>query len=195
MNIPPPGLGRRNGMGDLEQRRDMENFARGYAAELAARRVQEMQDEQLARRIQLLGLVNPGVEIYRVPADENGDDDNDAAPPPLPPAQRRPHPRIHNPPLGTEPQQQQQQQTPPLLRQHSLASRAYNRSRDTRPEERVIPRRTSTGAGDYRIEAAVHAPLRSGMMGTGVGSAMAGLTGRVTAEGRVEEWRRWVVEG
>lgn len=176
---------------------------RGYQAELEARREQERLDEQLARRLQTLGLheLPAGVDFYQVhdyhdePVDARFGVGNTGgyhmntnyvsfhasrpanlppAPPPAPPRQ-------------------------PLLRQHSRASRAYNSLPSTRAAERVVPRRSAT---DYHHEAAVHAPLQSATVGvempigddTGVrGSVLAGLTrDSSVGEGRVEEWRRWV---
>ena len=178
---------------------DHPRAARGYQAELDARREQERRDEELARRLQGMGMHGgpPGVEIYQVTnGQENGFGVGNGAshhinthfvsyhvqPPP---------PR----PLIPVPEQ-------PLLRQHSRASRAYNNRNSTRPAERVVPRRSAT---DYAHEAAVHAPLRSATVGVGgmggvsrmgegevKGSTLAGLTRGGTAEGRVEEWRRWV---
>ncbi|MCJ1334892.1 hypothetical protein MMC09_000157 [Bachmanniomyces sp. S44760] len=92
------------------------------------------------------------------------------------------------------------------LRRHSTASRRYNNSPQTRPSERVVPRRQVT---DYATEAARHRPVAAAA-GSAAGSAtvaprpatnnarrhsaMAGLTRRTT-EGRVEAWRRHVEEG
>ncbi|KAL8862391.1 MAG: hypothetical protein Q9178_001400 [Gyalolechia marmorata] len=187
---------------------DHPRAARGYQAELDARREQERRDEQLARRLQTLGLDPPGVEIYQVI-----DDDYDAhnhgfqigntaghhmnmqfVPQPVTHAPSAPYRTASQaqPTYPSVPQPQPQ----PLLRQHSQASRAYNNHHATRAAERVVPRRS---ASDYQHEAAVHAPLRSATVGLRReeprGSALAGLTSGGTAEGRVDEWRRWVDVG
>ncbi|KAL8947125.1 MAG: hypothetical protein Q9222_006561 [Ikaeria aurantiellina] len=187
--------------------------ARGYQAELDARREQERRDEQMARRLQTLGLDTPPIEIYQVVEDDDDVDNGgfrvgnmtghhiDMRFTERPAAinipsvsydtarrhSQRTYPQGHAPP----PQ--------PLLRQHSQASRAYNNRRSIRPAERVVPRRSAT---TYEEEAAVHAPLRSATVGVGGmagmeprGSTLAGLTRGGTAEGRVEEWRRWVEVG
>ncbi|KAL8851327.1 MAG: hypothetical protein Q9221_003772 [Calogaya cf. arnoldii] len=183
---------------------DHPRAARGYQAELDARRDQERRDEQLARRLQTLGLDPPGVEIYQV-TDHDYNSHNHGfgvgntaghhmnmhfVPPPAPlnmPSIPYHNARQAQPTYPSVPQLQPQ----PLLRQHSQASRAYNNHRTTRPAERVVPRRSTT---DYEHEAAVHAPLRSAIVGLGGeeprGSALAGLTRGGTAEGRVDEWRR-----
>ncbi|KAI4134829.1 MAG: hypothetical protein L6R39_007854, partial [Caloplaca ligustica] len=183
--------------------------ARGYQAELDARREQERRDEELARRLQTLGLYhnnsnnNPGVAIYQVT------DEHDFGAHTWGQTQPFVHrtangvavsyntaPRPRPPPSPQQPQQQPQ----PVLRQHSQASRAYN-NRVAAGAERVVPRRAVT---EYAREAEVHAPLRSATVGLGglessreepTGSALAGLTRGGTAEGRVEEWRRWVGNG
>ncbi|KAL8912300.1 MAG: hypothetical protein Q9171_002672 [Xanthocarpia ochracea] len=187
---------------------DHPRAARGYQAELDARREQERRDEQLARRLQTLGLDPPGVEIYQVIDDDHNDHNygfrignttghhmN---------MQFVPHPATHAPsaPYRSASQAQPtypsvpQPQPQPLLRQHSQASRAYNNHHAIRAAERVVPRRS---ASDYQHEAAVHAPLRSATVGLRReeprGSALAGLTSGGTAEGRVDEWRRWVDVG
>ncbi|KAL8657414.1 MAG: hypothetical protein Q9226_001950, partial [Calogaya cf. arnoldii] len=183
---------------------DHPRAARGYQAELDARREQERRDEQLARRLQTLGLDPPGVAIYQVTDDDHNSHNhgfgvgNTAGhhmnmhfvPPPAPPNMPSiPYhtPRQAQPTYPSVPQLQPQ----PLLRQHSQASRAYNNHHTTRSAERVVPRRSTT---DYEHEAAVHAPLRSATVGLGGeeprGSALAGLTRGGTAEGRVDEWRR-----
>ncbi|KAI4252545.1 MAG: hypothetical protein LQ352_004239 [Teloschistes flavicans] len=180
---------------------DHPRAARGYQAQLDARREQERQDEQLAHRLQMLGLHEmPGVEIYQVHDDhDEGSNEGFGVG-----NTRGPHMNTHfvsyhasrpahlPPPPPVPPQQ-------PLLRQHSRASRAYNNLPTTRAAERVVPRRSAT---DYHHEAAVHAPLSSATIGVGMpigddsgirGSVLAGLTrGNSTGEGRVEEWRKWV---
>ncbi|KAL9593725.1 MAG: hypothetical protein Q9179_005726 [Wetmoreana sp. 5 TL-2023] len=170
MNIP---INRRVVVVDGEElHADHPRAARGYQAELDARREQERRDEQLARRLQTLGIYAPGqgVEAYQVIDDHDAEEDSfgvgntagyhlnthfvsyptsqPTRPPPVPRQQQ---------------QQQQQQQLPPLLRQHSRASRAYNNQPTTRPPERVVPGRSAI---DYAHEAAVHAPLRSATVGT-----------------------------
>ncbi|KAL8725876.1 MAG: hypothetical protein Q9166_007073 [cf. Caloplaca sp. 2 TL-2023] len=180
--------------------------ARGYQAELDARREQERRDEQLARRLQTLGINPPEVEIYQVVEDDHNDHGlgvgNTAGhhmnmhfvprPPVNIPSTSYNTARQAQPTYPSVPQPQPQ----PLLRQHSQASRAYNNRRSTRPAERVVPSRS---ASDYELEAAVHAPLSSATIGIAGeeprGSALAGLTSGGTAEGRVEEWRRWVDAG
>ncbi|KAL8806261.1 MAG: hypothetical protein Q9200_005099 [Gallowayella weberi] len=187
--------------------------ARGYQAELDARREQEQRDEQLARRLQTLRLEPPGVEMYQVMEDDHHDHDhgfgvgNTAGhhinthfiPRPAvhaPSVSHNNNPRQARPvyPFTTQPPPPPQPQ--PLLRHHSQASRAYNNRRSTRPADRVVPRRSAT---DYELEASVHAPLRSATVGLDReeprGSALAGLTRGGTAEGRVDEWRRWVDVG
>ncbi|KAL8707196.1 MAG: hypothetical protein Q9220_007729 [cf. Caloplaca sp. 1 TL-2023] len=176
-----------------------------------ARREQERRDEQMARRLQTLGLDTPPVEIYQVVEDDDGVDNgvfgaNATGGRHMPFIERpvavnipsasydiarRHSQRIYPQPHVPPPQ--------PLLRQHSQASRAYNNRRSLRPADRVVPRRSAT---TYEAEAAVHAPLRSATIGVGGmadieprGSALAGLTRGGTAEGRVEEWRRWVEVG
>ncbi|KAI4227472.1 MAG: hypothetical protein L6R36_002373 [Xanthoria steineri] len=206
MNVP---VIRRIVVDGQEVGADHPRAARGYQAELDARREQERRDEQLARRLQTLGLDPPGVEIYQV-----GDDDHNSnnhgfrvsdtaghhmamhfVPPAAPlnmPSIPYNSPRQAQPTYPSVPQMQPQ----PLLRQHSQASRTYNNHRTTRAAERLVPGRSTT---DYEHEAAVHAPLRSATVGLGGeqprGSALAGLTRGGTAEGRVDEWRRWVDVG
>ncbi|KAL8996062.1 MAG: hypothetical protein Q9169_004338 [Polycauliona sp. 2 TL-2023] len=218
MNVPMPNVIRRVVVVDgQEVDADHPRAARGYQAELDARREQERRDEQLARRLQTLGLDPPGVEIYQVM-----DDDHDHGfgignsavhhvnthfvpprpppPPPQPAVMTMPSIPYNNnnarqaaqPTYPSVPRLQPQ----PVLRQHSQASRAYNHHQTTRPAERVVPRRSATG---YEHEATVHAPLGSATVGLRVeepsGSALAGLTRGGTAEGRVDEWRRWVEVG
>ncbi|KAL8957947.1 MAG: hypothetical protein Q9183_005938 [Haloplaca sp. 2 TL-2023] len=165
---------------------DHPRAARGYQAELDARREQERRDEELARRLQGMGMHDrpTGVEIYQV-TDEQEDDGfgvgNGAGH-----HMNTNFVSYHAQPRPPVPVPIPEQ---PLLRQHSRASRAYNNRHSTRPAERVVPRRSAT---DYAHEAAVHAPLRSATAGVdGIrGSALAGLTRGGTAQGRVEEWRR-----
>ncbi|KAL8899792.1 MAG: hypothetical protein Q9207_006015 [Kuettlingeria erythrocarpa] len=170
--------------------------ARGYQAELDARREQERRDEELARRIQALGVDQPGVGIYQVVDDaEFGAHIWGETP-------VNPHTFVNRTTNGISVSYNTARQPQPVLRQHSQASRAYNNR--AAAAERVVPRRAATG---YEREAAVHAPLRSATVGTGEasrmaatseeprGSALAGLTRGGVAEGRVEEWRRWVQAG
>lgn len=170
--------------------------ARGYQAELDARREQERRDEELARRIQALGVDQPGVGIYQVGDDAVfnahvwGEAPGNA------------HTFVNRTTNGISVSYNTARQPQPVLRQHSQASRAYNNR--AAAAERVVPRRAATG---YEREAAVHAPLRSATVGMGEvprmaamseeprGSALAGLTRGGVAEGRVEEWRRWVQAG
>lgn len=100
---------------------------------------------------------------------------------------RRPAPRIR-PPVHPVP-------PPAILRPHSVESRQYNNRAQTRPSERVVPRRNFT---DYDTEAARHRPATgvAGGMRAAAGvprghSALAGLN-RGTGSGRVQEWRRHV---
>lgn len=198
--FPPEGGGRR-GEVDAEHLR-----ARGYQAELDARREQERRDEAFARQLQGLavggigmrgsGGAGAGVEIYQVYSDDDEDFGNghnhtihpNHIPPPLI-FDRPPQPDIHAcPPLNQ----------PSVLRRHSQGSRAYNRNLSgARAAERVVPTRQDRG---YEREREIFAPV-GGMGGMGgipqqpTGSALAGLTRGGTAEGRVEEWRRWVGVG
>ncbi|KAI4202132.1 MAG: hypothetical protein LQ350_002799 [Teloschistes chrysophthalmus] len=181
---------------------DHPRAARGYQAELVARREQERLDEQLARRLQTLGLHEPpGVDFYQVHDDH--DERVDAG---FGVGNTGGHhmntnyvsfhaSRPANPPPAPPPAPPRQ----PLLRQHSRASRAFNSLPSTRAAERVVPRRSAT---DYYHEAVVHAPLQIPNVGVGMpigddsgirGSVLAGLTrDSSTGEGRVEEWRRYV---
>ena len=182
------------------------NPALRHGGEMDRRREQERRDEILARRMQMLGL--------------DGANDNNFVFPPMPPpppllnhdfvhrsaamisgAAMHAIATAHNAPL---PEQQQQQQPP--LRHHSAASRRYNNHAQTRPSERVVPRRA---VADYELEAASHRPAHGPRIGehhhegeTEVPeparpgrrhSAMAGLT-RGSGEGRVDEWRRHIGE-
>ncbi len=170
--------------------------ARGYQAEIDARREQERRDEELARRIQALGVDQAGVGIYQVVDDaEFGAHIWGETP-------VNPHTFVNRTTNGISVSYNTARQPQPVLRQHSQASRAYNNR--AAAAERVVPRRAATG---YEREAAVHAPLRSATVGMGEGprmapmseeprgSALAGLTRGGVAEGRVEEWRRWVQAG
>lgn len=233
------------------------NPALRYQEEMDRRREQERRDENLARRMQVLGI--DGVD----------DNTNFMFPPPPPPpppphvlnqdfahraaeiisgaamhamatAHNIPHPPpAHVPPLPNLQQRPQPQQPPTNahsrnpynpnlprqqvpLRHHSTASRQYNNHAQTRPSERVVPRRV---VADYNLEAQNHRPAhgddtrerdntrrRAGgnaaaaaAAGSGEAeraglgrqtrrhSAMAGLT-RGSGEGRVDEWRRHIGE-
>lgn len=146
------------------------NPAFHHQQEMDRRREQERRDENLARRMQALGL-------------DGANDDNNFLFPPMPPpppllnqdfihrsaamisgaamhamatARAAPHAAPPNnilppPPLPQQPQPGQQ----PLLRQHSAASRRYNNHAQTRPSERVVPRRA---VADYELEAQSHRP-------------------------------------
>lgn len=172
--------------------------ARGFQAEMDARREQERRDEELARRLQALGLDTHGVEMYQI-IDDNDDEGFGVG------NTGGHHMNMHfinrttnGISVSYNTARQAQQQQPPVLRQHSHASRAYNNR--VGAAGRVVPRRATTG---YEREAAVHAPLGSATVGMGMGgsgeeprgSALAGLTRGGTAEGRVEEWRSWVEVG
>jgi hypothetical protein len=112
------------------------------------------------------------------------------APPPPPPGPSRMADRYPAPPrLARAPS------PPPMLRRHSLREQSYNSSPSTRPEERVVPRRTRT---DYESEAAVHAPVgiapqRSVSSRAPRPSVLAGLGGR--GNNRVNAWRTHVEPG
>ncbi|KAL8934261.1 MAG: hypothetical protein Q9216_005990 [Gyalolechia sp. 2 TL-2023] len=201
---------------------DHARVARGYQAEIEARREQERRDEAFARRLQGLGMgpsPGAGVEIYQIHDDDDDDEDDNnrgAALPFLPfPFHRQPPPPppamgniISSPPFMSQPPPPPPQ---PILRRHSQASRAYNRRLPSgRAAERIVPAREERG---YEREREVFAPVGRGPgagfggpgeAGLGVirgfsteprGSALAGLTRGGTAEGRVEEWRRWVEVG
>lgn len=155
-----------------------------YQEEMDRRREQERRDEVIARRLQVLGLdegdprddnvfgignaaghfmnqdfVRQATNIltgnYRQAqraANEllNGNitgRENPLPPPPF--LDPLPEEDVRAPPASRPSDR-------PLLRNHSLASRAYNNAPTTRPSERVIPRRNTT---DYATEAARHAPV------------------------------------
>lgn len=202
MNIP---VVRGFVVGGQEMDENHPRAARGYQAELDARREQERRDEELARRLQALGLGHPGVEIYQVmdEHDHGGLGAHTWGQTPV-----NTHTFVNRTTNGISVSYNTARQPQPILRQHTQASRAYNNR--AAAAERVVPRRAATG---YEREAEVHAPLRStivgvggvgGMQGLGAtggmsdeprGSSLAGLTRGRTAEGRVEEWRRWVEVG
>lgn len=203
MNVP---IMRRVVVDGMEVDANHPRAARGYQAELDARREQERRDEQLARRLQTLGLNPPGVEMYQVMDEDHNDHGLGVGYTAAHQLHTHfiPQPAINVPSTSHNTSRQAQPTYPsipqprpqPLLREHSQASRAYNNRRSTRPADRVVPTRSAT---DYELEAAVHAPLRSATVGLGGqeprGSALAGLTRGGTAEGRVDEWRRWVDVG
>ena len=189
------------------------NPARGYQEEIDRRREQERRDEELARRLQGIGLGG----------NNNNNNNNEALPNPLPHhlnrefihraeaillgnhdaaqteaaehllheaanfyrAQPIPfrRPMVNNNPLRGPP--------PGLLRAHTTASRNYNNHPAVRASERVVPRRTNT---DYEAEAAVHRPRNPAVVEPVAPrtSQLAGITRGRTAEGRVDEWRRHV---
>ncbi|KAI4088369.1 MAG: hypothetical protein LQ344_006154 [Seirophora lacunosa] len=204
MHVPVPRVVVLDGQQEVDENHP--RAARGYQAELDARREQERRDEELARRLQALGLEPPGVQAYRVvDIDDNDDEDNGGrfgahhvwGQTPVDP----PHAFVNRTVNGVSVSYHTAAR--PVLRQHSQASRAYNHRAGA--ADRVVPRRAATG---YEWEAAVHAPLRGATVGVGElrggvggvgdgprGSALAGLTRGGTAEGRVEEWRRWVEVG
>ncbi|KAL8748273.1 MAG: hypothetical protein Q9184_007444 [Pyrenodesmia sp. 2 TL-2023] len=194
MNVPP--VVRRVVVDGQEVDENHPRAARGYQAEIDARREQERRDEELARRLQAVGLNPPGVGIYQVVENaEYGAQIWGETP-------ANPHTFVNRTTNGISVSYNTARQPQPVLRQHSQASRAYNNR--AAAAERVVPRRAATG---YDREAAVHAPLRSATVGMGevprmaamadepTGSALAGLTRGGVAEGRVEEWRRWVEAG
>ncbi|KAF8862529.1 hypothetical protein BDZ45DRAFT_799021 [Acephala macrosclerotiorum] len=80
---------------------------------------------------------------------------------------------------------------PPLLRRHSAREEAYNAAQ-TRPSERVVPRRTRT---DYEAEAAVHAPLPRAPRPEPRPAVLAGLSETGRARNRVSAWRNHVEAG
>jgi hypothetical protein len=77
---------------------------------------------------------------------------------------------------------------PPLLRRHSAREQAYNAAQ-TRPSERVVPRRTRT---DYEAEAAVHAPMPRAPRPEPRPAVLAGLSETGRARNRVSAWRNYV---
>lgn len=232
---------------------DDPNPALRYQEERDRRREQERRDENIARRMQVLGLddvddnnnnflfppmpalpqlVNPnfvhraaemisGAAMHAIATAHtltNPAPPNIIPPPSPPPAPPAPRPLPNDPaPIPPPPRQQ----PAPALRHHSAASRQYNRQAQTRPSERVVPRRA---VADYELEAQNHRPARErtnaplgaslvgvvGTTGTTGGSrgvtdgarvvrqgkrhsAMAGLTWG-SGQGRVDEWRRHIGE-
>ncbi|CAF9930414.1 MAG: hypothetical protein ALECFALPRED_004598 [Alectoria fallacina] len=189
----------------------MGNPARGYQEELDRRREQELRDEALARRIQILGLdaeaelinLDNAPYVNAAPLHMNQDWIRRVAEvlsAPYNPAQERAAERLmaeaqrpqhrHQPPPPPlrPPEPPLRQHEPPrprplepLLRQPSAASRQYNNRPTTRASERVVPRRV---VSDYETEAARHRPLP-------VGSASMGETG----ETRRESLLAGIVEG
>lgn len=181
------------------------NPALGYQEEMDRRREQEWQDEAMARRMHVLGLDEPifgplpGIRpnwLEAVNAFANAAAQVAATaqgvrtpqPPPPPPPPPAPVMAYQIPPSP-----------PPAapLRQHSAASRLHNIRASTRQSERVIPRRRMT---DYNTEAAIHQPppstqaQRPGVESGRRHSAMAGLTRGGSGAGRVEQWRRHVID-
>ena len=191
------------------------NPARGYQEEIDRRREQERRDEELARRLQGIGLGGND-------NNHNNNNNNEAIPNPLPHHLNREF--IHRAQdilLGnynaaqTEAAEQLLHEAanfhraqpipfrrpminnnpprlpPGLLRAHTTASRNYNNRPAVRASERVVPRRTNT---DYEAEAAVHRPRNPAVVEPVAPrtSQLAGITRGRTAEGRVDEWRRHV---
>lgn len=163
------------------------NPALGYQEEMDRRREQEGADEDLARRIQALGLDD------REPVRDVNDYLVHPQPPLLPPEIiRRAHDllsgqygpaQMHANRMFVPPFPMQER---PPMRQHSTASRAYNNRAATRASERVVPGRMAT---DYESERVRHAP--TGGAPEARPSTLAGLT-RTSTEGRVDAWRRFV---
>jgi hypothetical protein len=107
----------------------------------------------------------------------------------IPPPQRRMADRYPVPMAAAEIQ-------PPLLRRHTMREQAYN-SAQTRPAERVLPRRSRT---DYAAEAAVHAPVgrapeRANSRREQRPSVLAGLGGTARGGNRVDAWRTHIELG
>lgn len=146
------------------------NPALGYQEELDRRREQERRDENLARRIQVLGLDGDENDfVFRPPPPPPNfarhmanvlsgagmlNPEQIAAfapPPPPPPPPPAPPAVIHIPPAPAN--RQHSRELP--LRHHSVASRLYNNRPTTRESERVVPRRIST---NYETEAQRHRP-------------------------------------
>lgn len=164
--------------------------AHNYQEEIDRRRRQELEDEALAR----------DMELRNNPVDFNPwEDFGNAAPHFLNEDFRRRAADVllanlnrveevrqqqrHDPAPRPQPQQEQRQRP---LRQHSAVSRQYNQERRTdRPNERVVPRRV---VSDYASEAERHRPVARG----GRASMLAGIERGQTGDGRVDEWRRHV---
>jgi hypothetical protein len=107
----------------------------------------------------------------------------------IPPPQRRTPDRYPVPMGGGE-------ILPPMLRRHTMREQAYN-SAQTRPAERVLPRRSRM---DYAAEAAVHAPLgrapeRVNSRREQRPSVLAGLGGATRGGNRVDAWRTHIELG
>jgi len=193
-----------------------------YHEEVNERRRQERADEELARRLQRMAIDGEDDEDYQggigdihgigngaghfmnqdyIRAAHNiltGNFDQATAaanyvmgvanarggpPPPRRMADRYPvPPRAGRPPSP-----------PPMLRRHSMREQTYNAQ--TRPAERVVPRRTRT---DYESEAAVHAPLGrqppSPLQARPepTPAVLAGLRGNSRGRNRVSAWRTHV---
>lgn len=186
---------------------DHARAARGYQAEIDARREQERRDEAFARRLQGLGLgvgaspgagagagAGVGVGIYQIHDNEHDNDPTD--PVPFPPFFNNhrplPHIAVENINITSSPPSAQSRSNgpplpPPVLRRHSQASRAYNRGLSgARAAERVVPAREERG---YEREREVFAPLGRGVGGgvgvdgMGGGGGMGGIGGGAGMDG------------
>lgn len=130
------------------------------------RREQERLDENLARRMQALGLDRgangnnnfvfppmppPSPYLNRDHAQRNAAMISGAAMHAMAAARHVPH---RPPPDVPRPSRLPQN---PQLRHHSAASRRYNNDAQTRPSERVVPRRS---VANYDLEALSHRPAR-----------------------------------
>ena len=180
------------------------NPARGYQEELDQRREQELRDEALARRIQILGLDgepefihldNPAPNIN--PYHNNNRDwirlaealsgaynplfPQDALPQHnQPQPQPQPQPQQHQPPPPepARPRQQQQQPSDPILRQNSTTSRRYNNNSNnhnsTRRPNPLAGERVVPRRADAGLE---NEPARQGSRGGGERREMSASAG------------------
>ena len=188
------------------------NPARGYQEEIDRRREQERRDEELARRLQGLGLGDPENfynaeegfgnagghfmnqdfvnRAQHILSGNNNAAQAEAAENLLNEAHNFYHQQ--RPPAPRPPLNHNRPQQPQILRAHTTASRNYNNRPTTRASERVVPRRVNT---DYATEAERHRPVRDPIIREAAPprtSQLAGITRGRTAEGRVDEWRRHV---
>jgi len=193
-----------------------------YHDEVNERRRQERADEELARRLQRMALDGEDEEDYQggigdihgigngaghfmnqdyIRAAHNiltGNFDQATAAANyvmgvanargMPPRPRRMAERYPVPPRAGRPPS-----PPPILRRHSMREHAYN-SAQTRPAERVVPRRTRT---DYESEAAVHVPIGRAppppqARPEPTPAVLAGLRGTSRGSNRVSAWRNHV---
>ena len=206
----------------VAQRVHNPNPARGYQEELDRRREQELGDEAIARRIQVLGLDGEPDNFYAAeegfgnaaPHFLNNDFLNRAANilnGTYNPAQADAAERLvaeHNNNDNTQnlnraappapPPRPQLQPQPQILRRPTTASRTYNARPSTRPSERVVPRREENL--NYAAEAERHRPLPAPVHPAAQPrtSQLAGITRTGTGAGsggRVDEWRRHVDVG